>query len=119
MTNVVDVEQYLRGMGEVPASWPAAALQAQAIAARTFAVRAAAGGKTLCDDQRCQVYIGANNEHPATSAAATATRGQVLTYQGALAEAVYSARAPWKVSTCPRVAVAAALVAGCSFPAPI
>ena len=93
LTNEVDVEQYLRGMGEVPASWPAAALQAQAIAARTFAIRAAASGKALCADQRCQVYIGAGNEHPATSAAATATRGQVLTYQGALAEAVYSASA--------------------------
>ena len=93
LTNEVDVEQYVRGMGEMPASWPAAALQAQAIAARTFAVRAAASGKALCADQRCQVYIGAGNEHPATSAAATATRGQVLTYQGALAEAVYSASA--------------------------
>jgi len=93
LINEVDVEQYLRGMGEVPASWPAAALQAQAIAARTFAVRAAGAGRTLCDDQQCQVYIGAGNEHPATSAAATATRGQVLTYQGALAETVYSASA--------------------------
>ena len=93
LTNEVDVEQYLRGLGEVPASWPAAALQAQAIAARTYAIRAAAAGKTLCADQRCQVYIGAGNEHPGTSAATTATRGQVLTYQGALAETVYSASA--------------------------
>ena len=93
LTNEVDVEQYLRGLGEVPASWPAAALQAQAIAARTFAIRAAASGKVLCDDQLCQVYIGAGNEHPGTSAAATATQGRVLTYQGALAEAVYSASA--------------------------
>ena len=93
LINEVDVEQYLRGMAEVPASWPAAALQAQAIAARTFAVRAAATGKTLCDDQRCQVYVGAGAEDPATDAAATATRGQVLTYQGALAETVYSASA--------------------------
>ena len=91
LTNEVDVEQYLRGMGEMPASWPAAALQAQAIAARTYAIRAAAAGKTLCADQRCQVYIGAGNEHPGTSAATTATRGQVLTYKGALAETVYSA----------------------------
>lgn len=91
IVNEVDVEQYLRGLGEVPASWPAAALQAQAIAARTFAIRAAAAGKTLCATQQCQVYIGAGNEHASTSAAAVATRGQVLTYKGALAEAVYSA----------------------------
>ena len=93
VTNEVDVEQYLRGLGEVPASWPAAALQAQAIAARTFAIRAATAGKTLCDDQQCQVYIGAGNEHASTSAAAVATRGQVLTHKGALAETVYSASA--------------------------
>ena len=93
LTNEVDVEQYLRGLGEVPASWPAAALQAQAIAARTFAIRAAVAGRTLCDDQLCQVYIGAGNEHPGTSAATTATRGQVLTYKGALAETVYSSSA--------------------------
>ncbi|MGH9265486.1 MAG: SpoIID/LytB domain-containing protein [Acidimicrobiales bacterium] len=93
MTNEVDVERYLTGLGEMPASWPAAALQAQAIAARTFAVRAAAAGRTLCDDQQCQVYIGAGNEHPATGAAARATRGQVLTHGGALAETVYSASA--------------------------
>jgi SpoIID/LytB domain protein len=93
LTNEVDVEQYLRGLGEMPASWPAAALQAQAITARTFAIRAAAAGKTLCDTQQCQVYIGAGNEHASTSAAAVTTRGQVLTYKGALAETVYSASA--------------------------
>ena len=93
LLNDIDVEQYVRGLGEMPASWPAAALQAQAIAARTYAVRAAAAGRTLCDDQQCQVYIGSGNEHPATSAAAAATKGQVLTYNGGLAEAVYSASA--------------------------
>ena len=93
LTNELDLEQYLRGMGEMPASWPAAALQAQAIAARTFAVRAAAAGRTLCDDQQCQVYIGAGNESAANTAAVNATRGQVLTYQGGLAETVYSASA--------------------------
>jgi stage II sporulation protein D len=93
LTNEVDVEQYLRGLGEMPASWPAAALQAQAITARTFAIRAAAAGKTLCDTQQCQVYIGAGNEHASTSAAAVATKSQVLTYKGALAETVYSASA--------------------------
>ncbi len=93
VTNELDVEVYLRGLGEVPAGWPAAALQAQAIAARTFALRAAAAGRTLCDDQQCQVYIGAGNEHPSTTAAANATKGQVLTYKGALAETVYSASA--------------------------
>jgi SpoIID/LytB domain protein len=93
VTNEVDVEVYLRGLGEVPPSWPAAALQAQAIAARTFAIRAASAGRTLCDTQQCQVYIGAGNEQPSTTAAANATKGQVLTYKGDLAETVYSASA--------------------------
>jgi len=93
MIDEIDVEQYVRGMGEMPASWPAAALQAQAIAARTYAIRAAAAGRTLCDDQQCQVYIGAGNEAASTSAAATATKGQVLLYKGGLADAVYSASA--------------------------
>jgi len=91
LTDELDVELYLRGMGEMPASWPAAALQAQAIAARTFAIRAASAGRTLCDDQQCQVYIGAGNESAANNAAVAATKGQVLTYQGGLAETVYSA----------------------------
>lgn len=93
LTDAVDVEQYLRGMGEVPASWPAAALQAQAIAARTIAMAAVAAGRPLCDSDQCQVYIGAGNEDPATTAAANATRGKVLMFGGALAEAVYSASA--------------------------
>jgi SpoIID/LytB domain protein len=93
LADELDVEQYLRGMGEMPASWPAAALQAQAIAARTYAVRAAGAGRTLCDDQQCQVYIGAGNETAANNAAVAATKGQVLTYQGSLAETVYSASA--------------------------
>ena len=99
LTNTVDVEQYLRGMAEVPESWPAAALQAHAIAARTFAMRAAAAGQALCDDQQCQVYVGAGNEHPAPTAAAVATRGRVLMFQGALAEAVYSASAGGRSAT--------------------
>lgn len=91
LTDELDVEVYLRGMGEMPASWPSAALQAQAVAARTFAIRAASAGRTLCDDQQCQVYIGAGNESSANNAAVAATKGQVLTYQGSLAETVYSA----------------------------
>mgnify|MGYP006198104561 CR=1 FL=1 len=36
LTNEVDDEQYLRGRGEMPASWPAAALQAQAMSLLVF-----------------------------------------------------------------------------------
>ena len=90
--NHVDVEQYLRGMGEVrDPGWPPAALRAQAIAARTYALRAGAG--TLCNTQQCQVYLGQTAEYAAMDKAVAATRGQVLVHGGSLAEAVYSANA--------------------------
>lgn len=92
LVNHIDVEQYLRGMGEVRnPSWPPASLRAQAIAARTYALRAVAGGGELCDSQQCQVYLGAEAEYAAMDKAVTATRGQVLHFRRALASAVYSA----------------------------
>ncbi len=92
--NHVAVETYLRGMGEVRnPSWPAAGLRAQAIAARTYALRAMAFGGELCDTQRCQIYIGSDAEYAAMDAAVAATDGQVLMYGKSLASAVYSANA--------------------------
>jgi stage II sporulation protein D len=93
LVNQLDVERYLAGMAEVPASWPPAVQQAQAIAARTYALRAMASGGELCDTQRCQVYVGAGGENANLRAAVEATRGQVLTHGGGLIEAVYSADA--------------------------
>jgi len=88
----LDVEQYLRGMGEIrDPGWPAAALRTQAIAARTYAVKALSAGQTLCSTDQCQVYLGQTAEYAAMDAAVAATRGQVLRYGGGLAEAVYSA----------------------------
>jgi SpoIID/LytB domain protein len=91
LVNTLDVEQYLKGMGEVPGSWPQAALRAQAVAARTYAMRAMTAGGEICDTQRCQVYLGAQAENPAMNAAVDATAQQVLVYRNALASAVYSA----------------------------
>lgn len=93
LVNELDVETYLKGMAEVPATWPAAAQQAQAIAARTWVLRAMASSGEVCDFDRCQVYVGATREAPGQSAAVDATRGVVLTYGGALAASVYSADA--------------------------
>jgi peptidoglycan hydrolase-like amidase len=58
---------YLAGLAEVPRSWPAAALRAQVIAARSYALdalrrptRAARRlGYDICASDRCQVYRGA------------------------------------------------------------
>ncbi len=92
LVDQVDVESYLKGMGEVrDPRWPAAALRAQAIAARTYALRAMAASGEICDTQRCQVYLGAGAEYAAMNAAVDATRGRVLVYRNALASAVYSA----------------------------
>ncbi len=97
LINLVDVEDYLRGLGEVPPSWQPAALQVQAVAARTYALRSTGQGRPLgydlCDDTRCQVYIGAGNERASTTAAARATRGEVVTFGGRLATTYYSANA--------------------------
>jgi SpoIID/LytB domain protein len=92
LVNAVDVETYLKGMGEVrDPSWPAAALRSQAIAARTYAMRAMLAGGEICDTQRCQVYLGAQAEYGAMNAAVDATREQVLVYRKAMISAVYSA----------------------------
>lgn len=94
VVNQVPVETYLRGMGEVRnPNWPAAGLQAQAIAARTYALRAMSFGGELCDTQRCQVYIGSDAEYAAMDKAVAATSGQVLMYGNSLVSAVYSANA--------------------------
>jgi SpoIID/LytB domain protein len=93
LVNLVGVEDYLRGMAEVPSTWPAAAVQAQTVAARTYALRAMRTSGEICDDARCQVYVGATAESPGQDAAVAATARQVLTYDGQLAAAVYSADA--------------------------
>jgi stage II sporulation protein D len=82
----VPLERYVRGVvaAEMPASWPAAALQAQAIASRTYALTAHTGGARfdVYADTRSQVYRGAAAETPASNAAVAATAGQVVTYAG-------------------------------------
>lgn len=92
IVNVVDVETYLKGMGEVrDPTWPPAALRAQAVAARTYAMRAMAVGGEVCDTQRCQVYLGAQAEYGAMNRAVDDTREQVLVFNRAMISAVYSA----------------------------
>jgi SpoIID/LytB domain protein len=96
LVNALDVEEYLRGLGEVPAGWPLAALRTQAVAARTYALRAVGSaplGYDVCDDTRCQVYLGVGGESARTTQAARDTRGEVVTYGGRLADTFYSANA--------------------------
>jgi SpoIID/LytB domain protein len=102
--NMVPLESYLRGVvpRESPASWPPAPLQAQAVAARSYAM--AEGGESeprfawakTCDDVACQVYGGAGLngtriEHANTDAAVAATAGQVRRFgNGVLARTEFS-----------------------------
>jgi stage II sporulation protein D len=85
--NAVGLEQYLAGVvpNESPASWPLAALQAQAVAARSYAITTSRSGEHGWDqypDTRSQVYRGVRSEHPATNRAVASTAGQVVTYDG-------------------------------------
>jgi stage II sporulation protein D len=92
--DVVGLEAYVQGVvpGEVPSTWPAAALQAQAIAARSYALatRVKAKAWDLYPDGRSQQYLGASAETPETTAAVRATSSSVLLYAGAVATTVYS-----------------------------
>jgi SpoIID/LytB domain protein len=64
LLNELSFDAYLEGLAEVPVSWPDAALQAQVIAARSYAWRAlrrapyAAAGYDICATQACQVFAG-------------------------------------------------------------
>jgi SpoIID/LytB domain protein len=94
--NVVDAETYLCGVvpSEMPAAYPRAALQAQAVAARgqllAKAGRHEADGFDLCATAHCQVYGGATSEDPRSNEAVSSTRGEVLVYEGRLADTLYS-----------------------------
>lgn len=95
--NLVDVEDYLLGVlpKEMSPSAPAEALKAQAIAARTYALKHARDfekrGFGLKASEGSQVYQGIGAEHPATTSAVHATRGKVLTHGGELIHAWFSA----------------------------
>jgi len=86
--NRLRLEDYLRGVvpREVPALWEPAAVQAQAIAARTYAAYERAHPRSsthhTCDTTSCQVYGGVADEHPAADAAIAETARQVRTADG-------------------------------------
>jgi stage II sporulation protein D len=85
VTNIVALDDYLQGVvpAESPASWPAEALRAQAIAARTYAITTAKSADfDHYADTRSQVYGGVSVEHASTNASVADTRGQIVTYQG-------------------------------------
>ena len=96
LVNQVPIETYLRGVVpyEIGFSAPRPAIQAQAIIARTYALRNlrrfAIDDYQLCADTQCQVYKGLTGADPVIDQAIAATAGQVLTYQNELVDALYS-----------------------------
>ena len=93
VVNVVPLESYLQGVvaGEMPFGWPAAALEAQAVAARSYALANLLKGKPydLYSDVRSQVYLGVSGEKASTTQAVAATAGQVVLYAGRIATTYY------------------------------
>ncbi|MGH2854060.1 MAG: SpoIID/LytB domain-containing protein [Solirubrobacteraceae bacterium] len=91
----IPLEAYVRGVvgAEMPASWPLAALEAQAVASRTYALTDHAGGARfdVYTDTRSQVYLGTKAQTTRTNEAVAATAGQVVTYGGQPAITYYFA----------------------------
>ncbi|OON99356.1 MAG: hypothetical protein ATN35_13085 [Epulopiscium sp. Nele67-Bin004] len=93
--NVVDVEEYLYGVvpSEMSASWPTEALKAQAVVARTVATyytgRFDAYGYDVVDTTNSQVYGGISKEDPRSTSAVNSTKGEIVMYNGQVAEALY------------------------------
>jgi stage II sporulation protein D len=88
--NELPLEAYVAGVvsAEMPESWPLAALRAQAVLARTLALKGGdhPGGK-LCDLTHCQVYAGERSSEGVQ--VALETRGHVLTYNGSLIQPLF------------------------------
>ncbi len=97
VVNYVDLENYVASVvdAEMGASFHPEALKAQAVAARSYVLyhRNSRPWFDVHSDTRSQVYRGLSRQGPsqAARAAAAATRGVVLTYDGRLINAMYSA----------------------------
>ena len=98
VVNYVNFEDYLKGV--VPneigggSTETYEALKAQAVAARTYAIKNRGqfekDGYDICASPRCQVYTGVKNEAALTSSAVEETKGETLTYAGDPINALYT-----------------------------
>jgi stage II sporulation protein D len=97
VVNIVSMDDYLKGVvpWEMSPSAPLEALKAQAICARSESLSKIKNGRhhddgfDLCDYDHCQGYPGTENEKARSTLAVEQTAGYVLTYNGAIADAVY------------------------------
>jgi peptidoglycan hydrolase-like amidase len=98
IVNELPLEDYL--LGVVPNELSPStfgqleALKAQAVAARTYAIKnmgqSKLEGYDICNTDACQVYMGAGTEDPLTTQAVRETRGMIATYNGQPINALYS-----------------------------
>ena len=95
--NELDLEDYIASVvgAEMPSHWPEQALQAQAIAARSYAMahlaRPADRHWNLGDTTRWQAYNGLGSESTRGREAAQATMGLILSVDGGIVESLYAA----------------------------
>lgn len=95
--NEVDMEDYVAAVvsKEMSPSFELEALKTQAVCARTYATanlnKHSKYGFDVCSTADCQVYAGKDAEHENTIKAAKETNGELLTYNGKIAETVYFA----------------------------
>ncbi|MGH2785797.1 MAG: SpoIID/LytB domain-containing protein, partial [Actinomycetota bacterium] len=106
--NHLTFDEYLRGLAEVPRSWPYETLKAQVVAARSYGLYhlnhpTNAGerlGYDICSTDQCQVYRGVQVEQGAFGdawiRAVAETRGRALLYNGAPIQAFYHSTSPGK-----------------------
>jgi len=90
--DLVPLQQYLDAVvpSEMPSSWLPDALEAQAVASRSYALAGRQPGAGYDLTTSGQSYLGAAAETPQGDAAVSATKGQVLMYGGQVATTVYS-----------------------------
>ena len=100
--NSLGLEAYLYGVvpSEMPHRWPAEALKAQAVAARSYALATKRSGEfDVYSDVRSQVYRGIPEEEDQTNEAIDATAGQVLTYDGKVARTYFFSTSGGRTAT--------------------
>lgn len=95
VVNYVAIEDYVAGVlpYEMSASWPLEALKAQAVTARTYAMKNlnkhSSYGFDICNTTDCQVYRGVGQATENSNRAAAETAGMYLTYKGELCETFF------------------------------
>jgi stage II sporulation protein D len=94
----IPIDVYLKGVvpAEMPADFPMEALKAQAVAARSLVIATKVTKHLndpfdLCAHVHCQIYSGVTHEDERANAAVDATRGEILTHKGIIADAHYTA----------------------------